>query len=111
MKNWLVSLEAGALILLIQFCVILLVAGAVLVLSVPFMVLLLLTAYLSLPIIAMIVGSLAAVVVVLAMCLTAAFLTVFQVSVWWQLWRKFGENRLISGLERWFALVKKHWKK
>ena len=111
MDHWLISLEAGALILLVQLCVIVLTAGAILVLSVPFMALLLITAYLNLPVLAVIVGSLAAISVVLAMCLVAAFLTTFQVSVWWQLWHKFGEKGLMSGLERWFVLVKKHWKK
>ncbi|MBN1585432.1 hypothetical protein JW899_03635 [Candidatus Uhrbacteria bacterium] len=99
--NWLVSLEAGALVLATQFVLILLVIGAVAVAMVPFFVLMLLALYFDLVIMGTAIAILASVAVVMAMCLTASFLTVFQVSVWWQLWREFGHGRgLIAGLER-----------
>ena len=100
--NWLVSLEAGALILLTQLGIVLLLVGAVAVLMVPFVLLMLLALYFDLVTLGMIIAALSAVTVVLIMCLMAAFLTVFQVSVWWQLWLEFGRpNRLLAGLERW----------
>ena len=94
--------KANALILLTQFLLIILTVGAVAIVMVPFIFLMLLALYFDLVGMGMVIAALAATVVVLAMCLLAAFLTVFQISVWWQLWLEFGKkNRLIAGLERW----------
>jgi len=109
--NWLVSLEAGLLVLLVQITVMILAIGALLVLSVPFIFLMLLALMFNLPSMGVAIAVVATIAVVLVLCLLAAYLTVFQVAVWWQLWQEFGGKGLLAGLERLYHRAKQALKK
>jgi hypothetical protein len=103
-KHWLVSLEAALLVLAVHVVVMLLGILALLIISVPFIFLLMLAILANLPMLGLVLAIAAAVATIFVVALLAAFLSVYQVSVWWQLWQHFkGRKKLLPGLERWLG--------